>query len=72
MGFTLPWKHWLKNELRTFCENYINALANRNYFNKQAVLNLWKNFLNDDKKTTWSRVWYLIVLEHWLQKNGVE
>jgi asparagine synthase (glutamine-hydrolysing) len=71
MGFTLPWKQWMKNELKTMCEEHIYSLAKRNYFNSEAIISLWNKFLNDDAKTTWSRVWYLIVLENWLQENNI-
>jgi hypothetical protein len=72
MGFTLPWKQWMKNELKTMCEEHIYSLAKRNYFNSEAIISLWNKFLNDDAKTTWSRVWYLIVLENWLQENNIQ
>lgn len=71
MGFTLPWKHWMKHELKEMCASHIFSLAQRSYFNKKAILQLWDRFLNDDPRTTWSRVWYLIVLENWLQENKI-
>lgn len=71
MGFTLPWQYWLKNELRFFCEQNIKALAKRDFINKQELENLWNGFLNNEKKITWSRIWHLIVLENWLQKNNI-
>ena len=72
MGFTFPWKHWLKNELSNFCEKHISHLASRAGFNKKAVLMLWQRFLKDDPGVTWSRVWYLVVLENWLIENQIE
>jgi asparagine synthase (glutamine-hydrolysing) len=72
MGFTFPWKHWMKNELRSFCEERLNALAGRRSFNRQGVLDLWNAFLSDDPRITWSRVWPLVVLENWMQQNGIE
>ncbi len=71
MGFTLPWKDWMKNELRAFCERNINSLAKRDFVNDEAVLNLWQQFLKDDARVSWSRVWHLIVLENWLTKNNI-
>ncbi len=71
MGFTLPWKHWLKNELKSFCEENIQSLSKRDFVNEKAVLNLWQQFLKDDARVSWSRVWHLIVLENWLTKNKV-
>jgi asparagine synthase (glutamine-hydrolysing) len=72
MGFTFPWKHWMKNELRGFCEEKMEALSNRRSFRKEGVMNLWKAFVNDDPRVTWSRVWPLVVLENWMQQNGIE
>ena len=72
MGFTFPWKHWMKNELKTFCEQKIFSLSKRNYFNEQGVIRLWNDFLNNDPRVTWSRIWHLVVLENWLQENKME
>lgn len=71
MGFTLPWKHWMKNEMRSFCEDNIKSLSRRDFVNEKAVLGLWEQFLKDDPRVTWSRVWHLIVLENWLNKNNI-
>lgn len=71
MGFTLPWKHWLKNELKPFCEQNIRSLSERDFVNKGAILNLWQQFLKNDPRVTWSRIWHLIVLEHWLRENNI-
>ncbi len=71
MGFTLPWKNWMKNELKSFCEENIKSLSKRDFVNEQAILNLWQQFLKDDARVSWSRVWHLIVLENWLNKNNI-
>lgn len=72
MGFAFPWKLWIKNELRTFCEQKMIALSKRKFFNEQGILKLWKGFLSNDPRITWSRIWYLVVLENWLQENNIE
>ncbi len=72
MGFTLPWKEWLKNDLRDFCEENIIEFSKREFVNQDAVLVMWNRFLNNDPKITWSRVWHLIVLNHWIKTNGIE
>lgn len=72
MGFTLPWSEWMKGELKSFCEEKIMALAKRDFVNGEAVLELWKQFLQNNKKVTWSRLWHLIVFENWLQTNHIE
>lgn len=72
MGFSFPWKQWMKNELKNFCDEKIISLAERRSFRKQGVLDLWQAFLKDDPRVTWSRIWLLVVLEHWLTLNQIE
>ena len=72
MGFTFPWNQWMKKELKSFCEEKIIALSERKQFNKQGVLQLWQMFLADNPRISWSRIWYLVVLENWLSENKIE
>lgn len=72
MGFTLPWDHWMRDQLRTFCEARMKALAGRPQFDANGVNALWQRFITGDPAVTWSRVWMLVVLEEWLQSNGME
>ncbi len=69
MGFTLPWQKWMKKELKSFCEKNIIEFANLPFNSKTEILNLWNNFLNNHPQTSWSRVWHLVVLNHWLNEN---
>lgn len=71
MGFTFPWEAWLNNELKDFAQSKIEGLANRSLFNRQQILNLWSGFLKGDQRITWSRIWYLIVLEDWLTRMNI-
>ncbi len=72
MGFTFPWKSWMKHELKSFCETRLEKLGRREQFNADGLNSLWKSFLADDPKVTWSRIWPLVVLSHWLEKNDIE
>ncbi len=72
MGFTFPWSNWLKQELRDFAEAHLQALSQRSAFNAAEVMRLWERFLKDDPRVTWSRIWYLIVLENWLKQQQIE
>ncbi len=72
MGFTLPWQHWLKNDLCDFCEKNLMALDRKKLFAPESMKILWQRFLNNDPLVSWSRVWHLIVLNNWLEENGVE
>ncbi|HMX84067.1 MAG TPA: asparagine synthase-related protein, partial [Saprospiraceae bacterium] len=71
MGFTFPWELWMRNELISFCDARINRLVQRDLFNKEYVLSLWKGFLAG-KNVNWVKVWLLVVLEHWLDRNNIE
>lgn len=71
MGFTLPWKHWLKHELNSFCDEKLRSFMQRDFVKEQGIKDLWNNFLKDDPRISWSRVWHLVVLENWLQANDV-
>jgi len=71
MGFTLPWKHWLKNELKTFCEKNIKSLEDKKLFSPGGIKSLWDCYLNGDVTVTWSRVWHLVVLNNWIETNKI-
>ncbi len=72
MGFTLPWKEWLKNDLKYFCEEQMVQFSKRNFVNREAVILLWNRFLNNDPKISWSRVWHIVVLNNWINSHGIE
>ncbi|MCC6724505.1 MAG: asparagine synthase (glutamine-hydrolyzing) [Saprospiraceae bacterium] len=72
MGFSLPWEYWLKNELRSFCNDRIIWLSkNCAYFDEKNLMAYWNQFLKDDRSIPWSRVWQLVVLADWLERNKV-
>ncbi len=71
MGFTFPWKDWMQNEMKGFCEQKIISLSKRKLFNEKEVVELWNKFLKNDPKITWSRIWILVVLESWLIENQI-
>lgn len=70
-GFVLPYDLWMRNDLQRFCEENIQRLAARNYFSEEALLGYWKNYLHGKAGVRSADVWIFVVLEHWLQKNGV-
>jgi len=72
MGFVFPWESWLKSELKEFVENGLNKLKHRKEFNAQAIDRLWNDFLAGNAQLSWSRVWPMVVLGNWLEKNGIE
>lgn len=71
-GFTFPWKHWMKNELKAFCSYHIRGMANRDFINAKALLYYWNRFLMDDETIRWTEIWMFVVLNHWLERNELE
>ena len=69
MGFVLPWESWMKNELRSFCEESILNLDYYSAFNMGRVNSLWKDFLNGKPNVNWIQVWSLVVLGKWISIN---
>jgi len=72
MGFVLPWEHWMRGEMRIFCEARLSDLKSTGLFKAQALDSLWQKFLRKDPSVSWSRVWPLIVLSDWMHQNEIE
>lgn len=72
MGFTLPWKQWMHQELHGYCESRIMALAKRPQFNEEGVQALWKGFLAGKPDASFVGVWTLVALQEWLAVNRVD
>ena len=71
-GFVMPFATWMKNELRAFCQVRLERLAQRNLgFNPHVLNALWESFLRGDPRASWPKIWLLVVIEDWLDRNGV-
>jgi asparagine synthase (glutamine-hydrolysing) len=70
MGFNLPFREWMRSELRDFCAERLQALGARPCFHEAAVLRRWQDLLVGRPDISWSRLWVLVVLEEWLQRNN--
>ncbi|MBL7728266.1 MAG: asparagine synthase C-terminal domain-containing protein, partial [Dinghuibacter sp.] len=70
-GFLMPWAVWMKQELRSFCDEKINAMAGRHFVQGEQLLAYWQQFLNGDENVRWAEPWLFIVLENWLQQHGI-
>lgn len=71
MGFTFPWAVWMKGELKTFCEMGLESVKNISAFDEKMIDKVWAMFLQGDKTFTWSRIWPLVVLGHWIKENDI-
>jgi asparagine synthase (glutamine-hydrolysing) len=72
-GFTLPFDPWMRGGLRAFCEERLSPerIGSRGFFRPERVRQLWQSFLAGQSNVSWSRLWILVVLEDWLERNGV-
>jgi asparagine synthase (glutamine-hydrolysing) len=71
-GFVFPWSVWMKKELRTFCEIRLQRIAQRDFINGKNLLAYWQRFLNNDITVRWMEIWLFVILEYWMEKNGID
>ncbi len=70
-GFVFPWSTWMKNDLQAFCNQYLKRLGEREFINGKELSHYWSNFLKGDTRIRWMDIWVFVVLEYWLEKNGM-
>ncbi|MFN6374840.1 MAG: asparagine synthase (glutamine-hydrolyzing) [Chitinophagia bacterium] len=70
-GFVLPWEHWMRNELKSFCTEAINSIAERDFINAGELKSYWKRFVDGDPNVRWTEPWLFVVLSHWLNKQEI-
>src|SRR5579864_2763283 len=70
-GFTLPFEHWLRGELRTEVEPVLAGGAQKGslagFLNASQVARVWQEFLTGS--TSWTRPWSLYVLHRWCEMH---
>ncbi|MBI3016263.1 MAG: asparagine synthase (glutamine-hydrolyzing), partial [Candidatus Tectomicrobia bacterium] len=73
-GFTLPFEPWMRGDFRGFCEERLGPerLGGRGLFRPERLQSLWQDFLAGRRHVSWARLWLLVALEEWLERNGVE
>ncbi len=69
-GFTLPFEHWMRQELRSEIEPVLAKARINNgplggLLAAGQVEQVWKDFLSGE--TSWSRPWSLYVLQRWCE-----
>jgi asparagine synthase (glutamine-hydrolysing) len=69
-GFTLPFEHWMRQELRSEIEPVLEAKRISNgplggLLNGDQVQEIWKDLLRGT--VSWSRPWSLYVLQRWCE-----
>ncbi len=71
-GFTLPFERWLRENLRAEMEAALPKIGQGplgSLLDYDAVAQVWDDFMS--KRTSWSRIWSLHVLEQWCELNSV-
>jgi asparagine synthase (glutamine-hydrolysing) len=71
-GFVFPWNEWMKRELRAFCEKHIGQIAQRDFIRAEHLQSRWNRFLSGDPDIRWQQLWLFVVLDYWMEKNGME
>jgi len=69
-GFTLPFEHWLRDELRPLVEVSLSRIGDGRLgalISQPAARGVWQDFLAG--RTSWSRPWSLYVLQRWCAKH---
>lgn len=72
MGFVMPWEHWMKNELRDLCYLSLKRFGEREGIHSKELLKLWSKFESGSGEVSWSRIWPIVVLENWIERNEIE
>lgn len=71
-GFTLPFEHWLRDELHAGVEATLRNIPGgplASVLNAPAILKIWQDFHTGH--TSWSRPWALYALQRWCELHSV-
>jgi asparagine synthase (glutamine-hydrolysing) len=69
-GFTLPFEHWLRDELHSGVETVIQRVDDgplASVLDSSAAHRVWTDFL--EGRTSWTRPWGIYVLQRWCEAN---
>lgn len=70
-GFILPMDKWIRGDLKEFTSNGLFETPLPNILNRTRIQLMWDDFLHSSNSVSWSRIWTLSVLGHWLHKNPI-
>ncbi|MBX7223619.1 MAG: asparagine synthase (glutamine-hydrolyzing), partial [Blastocatellia bacterium] len=70
-GFALPFEVWMRGGLKALCERALapERLHRHGIFNPVMVQAMWLDFLAGSREVSWSRLWVLVVLSEWIERN---
>ena len=71
-GFVFPWDKWFRNELKSYIEDKIKLLAQRNFVNGNRVLSYWSDFLNQRNQVGYTNILLLVALENYVELHRLD
>lgn len=72
MGFTLPFERWLRGSLMPMVSDLLAHESLRALgIDMDVVASMWSDFLRNDRRVNYSRIWCLAALSAWAQQNEV-
>jgi len=71
-GFSIPLDKWLKTDLKPFVKQYLSddIILKHNVVNINEVKKLLNLFYNEDKQYLYNRIWLLLILHLFLEKQN--
>jgi asparagine synthase (glutamine-hydrolysing) len=69
MGFVIPIRKWLQNELKPFADKYFDEkfIEAQGIFNNSTIQKMKKTFYHDKTERV-EKVWYLLMFQMWYDK----
>jgi len=70
-GFVFPLNDWFRNELRTYCEQKIKLLSQRDFVYEKGILDYWEGFLNQKNQIRGTNIFLLLALENYIELHNL-
>jgi asparagine synthase (glutamine-hydrolysing) len=70
-GFVFPWNKWFRSELKTYCAEKINLLAQRDFVDGYFVKQYWNDFLEYRNQIGWTNILLLVALENYADLHNL-
>lgn len=70
MGFSIPLEHWLRTDLRDWCESLLDPkiIRGQGYVDVDMVARMWRNYKNG--QGNWSTyIWDTLMFQAWLDRH---
>lgn len=68
-GFVIPLAKWMSGPLNEVVRAGLESVERAGLVRREGVTGLLSDFTREPQSPIWSRIWTLVVLGHWLQKQ---